>query len=237
MSYLFRTVVNPLLEYTILSDTRCTLGTKVVAEAIFQKCDDSNANGHKFPKKVLAKAIADVKKDVESRHFLGELDHPEDINDINRIATISLKNVSHVITELKMDDNYVVGRFETLDTPSGVILSALLKDRIKLGVSIRALTEQDISYGLQNVDTINSFNMISYDAVHNPAYSDAYVTSIVGSVFKIGKSLSENKISVNENGSLLVERPKLITMTREELADLLQTVIESTIDKLHKCKK
>ena len=36
-TYLIRSLVNPLLEYTILSDSKGVLGNKVKAEAIFSK--------------------------------------------------------------------------------------------------------------------------------------------------------------------------------------------------------
>lgn len=220
--YVIRSLVNPLLEYTILADTKGNLGNKVTAEAIFQKCDDYNANGHKFPKRVLNEALNKVADEIKNRHFLGELDHPSDIKDVNRIATVELKNVSHVITQLEMDRNYVVGKFETLDTPNGVILGSLLKDKIRVGVSIRAITDQDISYGMQNVDTINDFTLISYDAVHNPAYSDAYVKSVMGSVYRLpGDGNAQN-------------HSKIISMTESELKDLLQSTIMATIRKLYK---
>jgi len=220
--YLFRSIVNPLLEYTILSDVKGNLGNKVIAEAVFQKCDDSNANGHRFPKHVLSAALNQIEEEVQNRHFLGELDHPDDINDVNRIATVSLKNVSHVITSLAMDGNYVVGKFETLDTPNGLILASLLKDKIKVGVSIRAITDQDISYGLNNIDTINEFTLISYDAVHNPAYSDAYVKSIMGSVFKI------------DNKPHIKVKDKIISLSESELKEIIQTAIMATIRKVYK---
>ena len=220
--YLFRSIVNPLLEYTILSDVKGNLGNKVIAEAVFQKCDDSNANGHRFPKHVLSAALSQIEEEVQNRHFLGELDHPDDINDVNRIATVSLKNVSHVITSLAMDGNYVVGKFETLDTPNGLILASLLKDKIKVGVSIRAITDQDISYGLNNIDTINEFTLISYDAVHNPAYSDAYVKSIMGSVFKI------------DNKPHIKVKDKIISLSESELKEIIQTAIMATIRKVQK---
>jgi len=198
----------------------------MVAEAVFQKCDDSNANGHKFPKRVLMAAVNEIADEVESRHLVGELDHPDDINDVNRIATIALKNVSHVITKLAMDGNYVVGRFETIDTPNGNILATLLREKLKVGVSIRAITDQDISYGLDSVDTINEFTLITYDAVHNPAYSDAYVKSIVSSCYK----LPNNNYVIPEN----VNSDKLITVTASELQDIIESVIQGIARKFKK---
>ena len=224
--YVFKSLANPVLECTIISDVRKNDTNKIVAEAVFQKCDDSNANGHKFPKRVLMSAVNEVASEVESRHLVGELDHPDDINDVNRIATISLKNVSHVITKLAMDGNYVVGRFETIDTPNGNILATLLREKLKVGVSIRAITDQDISYGLDSVDTINEFTLITYDAVHNPAYSDAYVKSIVSSCYK----LPNNNYIIPEN----VNSDKLITVTASELQDIIESVIQGMARKFKK---
>ncbi len=224
--YVFKSLANPVLECTIISDVRKNDTNKIVAEAVFQKCDDSNANGHKFPKRVLMAAVNEVAGEVESRHLVGELDHPDDINDVNRIATISLKNVSHVITKLAMDGNYVVGRFETIDTPNGNILATLLREKLKVGVSIRAITDQDISYGLDSVDTINEFTLITYDAVHNPAYSDAYVKSIVSSCYK----LPNNNYVIPEN----VNSDKLITVTASELQDIIESVIQGMARKFKK---
>ncbi|NLE03201.1 MAG: hypothetical protein GX638_00160 [Crenarchaeota archaeon] len=218
--YLIRSMVNPNMEYTIVSDVKASYGSKVKAEAVFQKCDDANANGMRFPKRVLYRAVEDIQNEVKSRHFLGELDHPDDINDINRISTVSLKSVSHVVTSLKMDGSYVVGSFETLDTPNGAILASLLKDKIKVGVSIRAVTDQNVSYGLENIDTIEDFNLISYDAVHNPAYSDAYVNSVMASVFKIPSNSSNNK--------------KLLQFTEEEFKSIISAAVLQAVKKLSK---
>lgn len=197
--YLIRSVVNPLLEYKIVDDSNVKGSNKVTAEAIFQKCDDPNANGHAFPRRALVAAIENAKENVKNRHFLGELDHPDNIKDVNRIATVSLKNVSHLITDLDMDGDYVVGKFETLDTPNGLILGSLLRDKIKTGVSIRAITDQDISYGLDKINNINEFTLITYDAVHNPAYSDSYVKSIMASVYKLSSDYSNRKIVISED--------------------------------------
>lgn len=209
--YLIRSLVNSNLEYTIVADTKASYGSKVKADAVFQKCDVTNANGMSFPKHVLNSAIEEAQSKINSRHFLGELDHPEDINDINRISTVSLKSVSHVITELKVDGNYVIGRFETLDTPNGSILASLLKDKIKVGVSIRAVTDQNVTYGFEDVDIINEFNLISYDAVHNPAYNDAYVNSVMASVFKIPSNAKNNK--------------KILEFTEEEFRSIISAAV------------
>lgn len=226
--FVFKGIVNPIMEATILSDVKDVKNNKVIAEGIFQKCDSANANGHSFPKSVLANAVNEIQSDIKERHFLSELDHPEDIQDVNRISTVMLKQVSHVITDLKMDGDYVVGRFETLDTPNGCILATLLREKCKVGVSIRAITDQDISYGFDDgVDKINDFVLIAYDAVSNPAYSDAYVHSIVSSCYKLP----------NSNLYRIKEDPRatdLITVSKSELTSLLEGFLRNSIHKLNK---
>ena len=233
--FLVRTLVNPLVECVILSDNRTASGgNKVTAEAVFQKCDEPNENGHAFPRKALAKAILDIEDEIANRHFLGELDHPEDIDDINRIGMISLKNVSHVITNLELDGNYVVGRFETLDTPAGNILGSILKDKIKIGVSVRAITDQDISYGKDNIYEITDFQLISYDAVHNPAYNDAYVKPLISSVYRIGNG--GYKVKPLDNINAKVTKNDSICLTASEFKDYTKQLVKIILENAQKNK-
>lgn len=192
---LFSSIVNPIMEYKIIQESETKDTSKIIAEVVFQKAEDVNQNGHRFKKSVLSSAINEIQETAKNRHFLGELDHPEDIEDINRIGTVMLTYASHVIPEITMDGDYVIGKMETLRTPNGLILNALLRDNIKLGVSIRALTEQNITYGMDNIDTIDHFNMIAYDAVHNPAYKDSYIVGLISSVRKMCDEKNVKKYS------------------------------------------
>lgn len=227
--YAIRTYLNCPLTYSVVAATnKGPFADKVTALAVFQKCGDANANGHAFPRPILAKAIEKVQNEIEDRHLLGELDHPDDITDVNRIATLHLSDSSHVITQLTMDGNYVVGKFETLHTPKGMTLSALLRDNIKIGVSIRAVTEQDISYGTSSIDTIQEFSLVAYDAVHNPAYSDSYVKSILSGVYKI----DDSKVLYRENK----DSKQLITLTHDELNELIATAVSTSIKQCYQKK-
>ena len=232
--YLVRSLVNPLMECVILADDHSNGMNKVTAEAIFQKCGVPNANGHTFTKQVLANALQQIEPEIKARHFLGELDHPDDIDDINRIATVSLKTVSHVITKLYIDDDYVMGTFETLPTPNGCILAGLLKDNIKVGVSIRAVTDQDISYGMEDVNTIRDFSLISYDAVHNPAYSDAYVQTLVASVVR----LADGNYKVKPiDAKPEVAKNELITITASDFKEYTKQLVKTTLESVYKKNK
>lgn len=233
MRYLIRSVVNPTMNCTILSSTQTTLGDKVKASAIFQECDIPNANGMSFSTSVLSRAFNQIEPEIKSRHFLGELDHPEDIEDINRIATVCLKDVSHVITKLVIDGKYAIGEFETLLTPNGITLAALLKDDIKIGVSIRAVTEQKVTYSTDDVDSISDFSLISYDAVHNPAYSDAYVKTLVASVVlqSDGSYKAHPLDAVSFNA-----KSELITITASEFKEYTKNLTKMVLESIHRNK-
>lgn len=126
---LLKSLVNPILSYKVTqASSDDVIGkNKVIATAIFQKADEPNDNGMSFSKSLLSEMIDGAQSDITERHMLGELGHPQDLEDINRMSTIDLSNTSHLITSLTMNGNYVEGSFETLDTPSGNILAALLK--------------------------------------------------------------------------------------------------------------
>lgn len=230
-------IVSPKMKYSILSDKKTSLGDKVIAEAIFQEADQANGNGHRFPRRALWAAIHDADTIIKERRMLGELDHPGDINNINRLANVELKNVSHVITDLGMNGNTVIGKFETLNTPSGAILAALLKDNIKVGVSIRALTDMDVSYDTEQVNDINQFELVTYDAVHNPAYKDAFVSNILSSrimpvIREIGSntSLTNNNVSMNTLNNLRGQ------IEEEELRELIEAITTGIVSAFYEKK-
>lgn len=193
----FKSFVNPILSYKITqASSEDVLGkNKVIATAIFQKADEANDNGMCFSKSLLSNMVNDAQNDIAERHMLGELGHPNDLDDINRISTIDLSNTSHVITSLEMNGDFVNGTFETLDTPSGNILASLLKSRIKIGVSIRATSTDEVNYDFYDVNHLTNVTLVTYDAVHLPAYPSAYVTSVMSSVFKVSPNNLVKKIN------------------------------------------
>jgi len=175
-------VVNPSLDYKVSKAENVPGGKVLIEDVVFQVTEDSNQNGMRFLDEDFRAAISSLQPEVDSRHFVGELDHPDDLENISRMQGVNLKEISHVIPKIRVENKKVIGSLETLGTPNGVILSTLLKENIKIGVSIRAITNQDISYSMENIDTIRNFKLVCYDVVHRPAYKDAYITSILSSV-------------------------------------------------------
>jgi hypothetical protein len=209
-----------------------TPSTKVTVSAVFQQADIPNANGHYFSHQILSDALNKASERISRRGLKGELDHPNDIEDVIRLSTIELKNVSHLITSLSMDGDFVVGNFETLETPAGMILSSLIKDKIEVGVSIRAITDDDINYSDDNVNHISAFDLITYDCVDNPAYEGANVQSILSqTIFPISKIITSNKFSEIKN-----EKNEIL-YTEDDVKEILNLFTKNFIMNIKKNKK
>ena len=147
-----------------------------MCEAIFQTVDEVNRNRRKYPSDLISEALVMNMDKIKNRQFLGELDHPIDPNPI-RQATVMYKSASHVISNLQLHGNNLVGVFETLSTSNGRDLFGLIKDRVPIGFSLRALGELMEEDGYTVVT--RPFVMVAYDSVSQPSHGTARVTKIL----------------------------------------------------------
>tara|TARA_Y100001973_G_scaffold12002_1_gene16497 strand:- start:131 stop:742 length:612 start_codon:yes stop_codon:yes gene_type:complete len=150
----------------------------LIVSGIIQRAEAKNQNGRVYPKDVLMKEIQNyVDGPIKERRALGELDHPES-------SIINLQNVSHNITEIKVDGNDVYGTFEILSTPAGNILKELFRNGITVGVSSRGMgSVKELSEGTLEVE--DDFELLCWDFVSTPSTHGAYVSPV---------KLNENKI-------------------------------------------
>ncbi len=91
---------------------------------------------------------------------MGELDHPES-------QVINLKNVSHLITEYYWDGDNVMGKIEILNTPSGQILEALIRNNVTVGVSSRGMGSLEQNGNVMEVQ--DDFELLCWDFVSHSA--------------------------------------------------------------------
>lgn len=137
----------------------------------FQHADVPNGNGRVYPRPVLEAAIQKTVDSVSDRRMLGELDHPSD-------AKIHLDKVSHVITNLKIqEDGNVYGEAEVLPTASGKILESLLRSGVKLGISSRGFgSTKKNNKGLDEVQ--NDYKLVTFDIVSDPSTPNAFPSAV-----------------------------------------------------------
>lgn len=94
----------------------------------------------------------------------------------NSTPKVNVDKISHVITEMKMVNGNVLGTIEPLDTDSGRNLKAMMKARIKLGVSTRGtgtVRPYSGSLGEGLVEVNPDFNLVAVDVVYSPS-NDAW---------------------------------------------------------------
>ena len=114
-----------------------------------------------------------VTEQVKTKRAVGELNHPEG-------PTVNLDKVSHLITDLKMEGNDVVGRAQILDTPNGKIVKGLLDGGVQLGVSTRgmgSLAQQGNAMVVKD-----DFILNTVDIVQDPSAPGAFVNGIMEGV-------------------------------------------------------
>jgi len=141
---------------------------KTIARGEFGRCDVATQNGRIYSRKLMEREIARLMPDLKARRILGELDHPSD-------GKTSLKRVSHVLTNLSIDDNGVVeGECEILNTPEGKTLKALIEADVQVGVSSRGFGTTVPARGkVEGEDVQDDFVLKTYDFVADPAVKSA----------------------------------------------------------------
>ena len=133
---------------------------------LMQMSETKNANGRIYPHTILEREINTYAKLVKERRALGELDHPED-------SVINLKNASHLVTGIWMEDKKVMGKLEVLNTPSGNILRNLVESGVKMGISSRGMGSIREEGGTTIVE--DDFQLICFDMVSDPSTTGAFM--------------------------------------------------------------
>lgn len=141
-------------------------------EGIFIQGAEPNRNGRIYPMNVLEREVGRyVQEAVSQNRALGELNHPEGPN-------INLDRVSHVITELKRDGNYYMGKAKILETPNGKIVQNLLSEGVKIGVSTRGMGSLVEKNGIMEVQ--DDFRLsTAADIVADPSAPKAFVRGVM----------------------------------------------------------
>jgi len=149
---------------------------KVIIETYLQEADSPNQNLRIYGKDLISESLDKQEEFVKSRRFLGELDHPISDNPI-RQTTVLYKDASHIITEMGWEGNLLKGVVETMDyTPNGKIMGGMIRDRIPVGFSLRALA--DVQSQGQYKKVIGPMITICYDCVSKPSNHKAIMTEI-----------------------------------------------------------
>lgn len=153
----------------IITETKQT-SKDVWIHGVFMQAETKNRNGRNYPLNEMINAVKQANMVIdENGGIFGELDHPQTI-------TINMDRISHVITELYMDGNNVIGKARLLDTPMGLIAKELAKSGCRYGVSSRGAGTVNES------GHVSGFGLVTVDLVTTPSASGAMPDVIYESI-------------------------------------------------------
>ena len=174
-------------------------GSNLYIEGIFMQADKQNKNGRMYPKGIMEKEVARYQDLIKEKRSLGELGHPPN-------PTINLNQVSHLITELRMDGSNVIGKAKILGTPMGKIAESFIREGVSLGVSSRGVGSLKERNGINEVQ--DDFHLATVDIVADPSAPDAFVTGIMENAEWIYENNVWKMIEVEQAQKLISNAPK-----------------------------
>lgn len=143
-----------------------TGGKDLYMEGIFIEGGVRNHNQRVYQVNEIAKACSAISEKIKNGYsVLGEADHPDDLQ-------VNLDRVSHMITNMYMNENSGIGKLKILPTPMGKIVETLLLSEVKLGVSSRGSGNVNESGG------VSDFEIVTVDIVAQPSAPNAYPKAI-----------------------------------------------------------
>lgn len=136
----------------------------------FMESNKKNKNGRMYPLSIVEKEVGRYQELIREKRSLGELGHPPN-------PTINLNQVSHLITELKMNGEDAYGKAKILGTPMGKIAENLIREGVRLGVSLRGVGSLKEKNGINEVQ--DDFLLSTVDIVSDPSAPSAFVQGVM----------------------------------------------------------
>lgn len=191
----------------------------------YMMAEKQNQNGRVYQLDEMVKEVGRYMTDmVKTRRAIGEMNHPQS-TEVNPV------NACHLVTELRQNGNYFMGKSLILDTPMGQLLKSLVKDKIQMGISTRGLGNLSESTDGKRV---SNFHLICLDVVHQPSVQNAMLESILESKeWLVGTDGRIIEVSQNAFDNL---RGSLINLPRKETNAFLKEQLMSFINSLKTTK-
>ena len=206
---------------TLIVEKNANEDQKVYITGPFMMAEKRNQNGRIYKLDEMVKEVNRYTSDmIRTRRAIGEMNHPQSI-EVNPV------NACHMVTELKQQGNYFVGKSQVLNTPMGKLLQSLIKDNVQMGISTRGLGNI-----AEETDTkhVSNFHLICLDVVHQPSVKDAMLESVmesrewsVGTDGRIFECISNAYEQLDVTATKLPKHDK-DSFLRESLLKFIQTI-------------
>lgn len=167
----------------------------------YMMAEKQNQNGRIYQLDEMIKEVDRYSGDmIKTRRAIGEMNHPQS-TEVNPV------NACHLVTELRQNGNYFMGKSLILETPMGQLLKSLVRDKIQMGISTRGLGNLSESSAGKKV---SNFHLICLDVVHQPSVQNAMLESI----------LESREWLVGTDGRIIEVSQKAFSNLREGLSKL-----------------
>lgn len=214
---------------------------RIVARGQFGRPDVPTQNRRVYPESILRREFNRLAEGMSRRSVFGELDHPED-------GKTKLQRVSHLITNLRIEDGVIIGEAEILDTPFGKVLQALAQAGARIGVSSRG-------YGSTTSDADGNdvvgedFQLMTFDFVADPAAAGSYPKIFAESLeqaqktpeSEVAKVLGEEAVRLIEESNQKIDKVltestapvvQAVTYTQAQLDEAIQKARKEAVEQL-----
>lgn len=167
------------------------VGKNYFIEGIFLQADLKNRNGRVYPRDILENEVKRYNEEyVQKNRAFGELGHPDS-------PSINLDRVSHLIKDLRLEDNNFIGKAKIMDTPYGKIVKSLIDEGAQLGVSSRGIGSLKESGGVNLVQ--DDFKLsTAADIVADPSAPNAFVEGVMESAEWVYNASTNNWMMVEQ---------------------------------------
>lgn len=174
----------------------------------YMMAEKQNQNGRVYQIDEMVREVGRYSSDmINTRRAIGEMNHPQS-TEVNPV------NACHLVTELRQNGNYFMGKSLILETPMGQLLKSLVRDKIQMGISTRGLGNLSESKAGKKV---SNFHLICLDVVHQPSVQNAMLESILESKEWIldsnGQIIEASLLAKNSLKENLARLPKHETET------------------------
>jgi hypothetical protein len=157
----------------ILEEKNSKGPARLCIQGPYMVCNEVNKNQRIYEKTDMEREVNRyIKEMVNTQRAIGELNHPTS-------AEVNLERACHIVTNLKMEGNYVIGKSQVLSTPMGQLVRSLINDGVKVGMSSRALGK--LNEESTGINRVTDMRLIAVDCVADPSCPKAFVNGILES--------------------------------------------------------
>lgn len=173
---------------------------KYIARGEFARADRATENKRLYGHQLWEREIGRLDKHLKEMKVYGELDHPMD-------GRTQLKRASHIITDLHLEGDVVVGSAHILDTDHGRNLKAILDAGGAVGVSSRGFGTTKPNMKGESV-VQDDYRLMTFDFVADPAQQSAYPVVSVESMDHDAREEASGFVEVTVGKEMTFEQLK-----------------------------